>query len=141
MMLIAVRTSCAAQMKMNVLLRNDTWDIVDLPKDRKAIGSKWIFKIKFKSSGEIDIYKAKLVAQGFGQKEGIDYEETFSPVVKMVIDINRGICLNQRKCVLDLSSDYGMLACKPAKTPLMSKLVISNDASDNDPILDNITDY
>ncbi|GJS68639.1 putative reverse transcriptase domain-containing protein [Tanacetum coccineum] len=44
--------------------------IVDLLKDRKAIGSKWIFKIKYKSSGEIDRYKARLVAQGFGQKEG-----------------------------------------------------------------------
>ncbi|GJQ95629.1 ribonuclease H-like domain-containing protein [Tanacetum coccineum] len=50
---------------------------------RKVIGSKWIYKIKFKSSGEIDRYKARLVAQGFGQKEGIDYEETFSCVVKM----------------------------------------------------------
>ncbi|GKA85372.1 ribonuclease H-like domain-containing protein [Tanacetum coccineum] len=51
--------------------------------DRKAIGSKWIFKIKCKSSGEINRYKARLV-QGFGQKEGIYYKETFSPVVKMV---------------------------------------------------------
>ncbi|GJW23287.1 ribonuclease H-like domain-containing protein [Tanacetum coccineum] len=67
--------------EMAALLRNDTWEIVDLPKDRKAIGSKWIFKIKYKSSGEIDRYKARLVAQGFGQKERIDYEETFSPVV------------------------------------------------------------
>nr|GFC30596.1 ribonuclease H-like domain-containing protein [Tanacetum cinerariifolium] len=68
----------------NALLRNDTWEIVDLPKDRKAIGSKRIFKIKYKSSGGIDRYKARLVTQGFNQKEGIDYEKTFSPVVKMV---------------------------------------------------------
>ncbi|GJV27896.1 ribonuclease H-like domain-containing protein [Tanacetum coccineum] len=58
-----------------------------------------------------------------------------------VIDTDKGICLNQRKYVLDLLSEYGMLACKPAKTPLMSKLVISNEAYDIDPTLDNITDY
>ncbi|GJT31296.1 ribonuclease H-like domain-containing protein [Tanacetum coccineum] len=58
-----------------------------------------------------------------------------------VIDTDKGSCLNQRKYVLDLLSDYGMLACKPAKTPLMTKLVISNKASDIDHILDNITDY
>nr|GEW99467.1 ribonuclease H-like domain-containing protein [Tanacetum cinerariifolium] len=45
-----------------------------------------------------------------------------------VIDTDNGICLNQRKYVLDLLSDYGMLACKPAKTPLTSKLIISNEA-------------
>ncbi|GKB21306.1 ribonuclease H-like domain-containing protein [Tanacetum coccineum] len=56
----------AMNQKMDALLRNGTWEIMDLPKDRKAIGSKWIFKIKFKSSGEIDRYKARLIAQGFG---------------------------------------------------------------------------
>nr|GFB41084.1 putative reverse transcriptase, RNA-dependent DNA polymerase, Gag-polypeptide of LTR copia-type [Tanacetum cinerariifolium] len=54
---------------MNALLRNGTWKIIDLPKGIKAIGSKWIYKIKFQSSGEIDRFKARLVAQGFGQKE------------------------------------------------------------------------
>ncbi|GKD53624.1 ribonuclease H-like domain-containing protein [Tanacetum coccineum] len=58
-----------------------------------------------------------------------------------VIDTDKGICLNQRKYVLDLLSEYGLLACKPAKTPLMSKLVISNEACDNDPLLKNVNDY
>ncbi|GJV60970.1 ribonuclease H-like domain-containing protein [Tanacetum coccineum] len=58
-----------------------------------------------------------------------------------IIDTSKGICLNQRKYVLNLLSEYDMLACKPTKTPLMSKLIISNEAKDNDPILDNITDY
>nr|GEV43230.1 hypothetical protein [Tanacetum cinerariifolium] len=246
----------AMNKEMSALLRNDTWDIVDLPKGRKAIGSKWIWKIKFKSSGEIERYKARLVAQGFGQKERINYEETFSPVVKMttikcllnivvhnwwptfqldidnaflygdldeiiymkppqgyypadgnkacklkkslygfkqfenddflallvyvddiiitgnnvfeiekfkdflkskfqikdfgklkyfirieVIDTDKGICLNQRKYMLELLTEYGMLACKPARTPMMSKLSISNEATNNDPFLDNIVDY
>ncbi|GJV23341.1 ribonuclease H-like domain-containing protein [Tanacetum coccineum] len=58
-----------------------------------------------------------------------------------IVDTEKGICLNQRKYTLDLLSDYGMLACKPAKTPLPSKLVISNEATEKDPVLDNITDY
>nr|GEW12660.1 SGNH hydrolase-type esterase domain-containing protein [Tanacetum cinerariifolium] len=66
--------------EIDALLRNATCEIVDLHKDKKVIGSKWIFKIKYKSSGEIDTYKARLVAQGFNQKEGINYEEAFSPV-------------------------------------------------------------
>nr|GEY28548.1 ribonuclease H-like domain-containing protein [Tanacetum cinerariifolium] len=59
----------AVNQEMNALLRNGTQDIVELPKGRKAIGSKWIYKIKYQSSGEIDRFKARLVAQGFSQKE------------------------------------------------------------------------
>ncbi|GJR38774.1 ribonuclease H-like domain-containing protein [Tanacetum coccineum] len=63
--------------EMDALLRNDTWEIVNLPKDRKAIGSKRIYKIKYRSNGEIDIYTARLVAQGFGQKKGLIIRRLF----------------------------------------------------------------
>ncbi|GJW42432.1 ribonuclease H-like domain-containing protein, partial [Tanacetum coccineum] len=59
----------------------------------------------------------------------------------IITDTDKGICLDQKKYVLDLLFEYGMLACKHAKTPLMSKLVISNEASDKDHLLENITDY
>ncbi|GJT42688.1 ribonuclease H-like domain-containing protein [Tanacetum coccineum] len=58
-----------------------------------------------------------------------------------VIDTDKGICLNQRKYVLDLLSEYGMLACKPVRTLMMSKFSRTNEATDVDPLLDNIVDY
>lgn len=64
----------AMQDEIESMKENKTWNLVELPSDRKAIGCKWIFKIKMDSSGKISRYKARLVAQGFSQKFGIDYD-------------------------------------------------------------------
>lgn len=62
--------------------RNDTWELVDLPSRRNTIGSKWVFKLKNDESTENRTYKARLVAQGFSQKFGVDYDEVFAPVAR-----------------------------------------------------------
>ena len=72
----------AMEKEMESLHANDVWDLVELPKDRKAVGSKWVFKLKVGADSLVERHKARLVAQGFSQKYGLDYDETFSPVVR-----------------------------------------------------------
>jgi histone deacetylase 1/2 len=66
----------------SALMRNKTWHLVPPPKRRNIIDSKWVYKIKRKADAMIDRYKAHLVAKGYKQRYGIDYEDTFSPIVK-----------------------------------------------------------
>ena len=69
--------------ELNTLRKLRTWNIVELPEYRRAIGCKWVFKIKRDALGNIIRYKARLVALGYRQKEGLDYKETFAPVARM----------------------------------------------------------
>jgi hypothetical protein len=62
------------------MLEKNVWDIVLRPKDKSMVSSKWIYKIKHVVDESVEKLKARVVARGFTQKEGIDYEETFSPV-------------------------------------------------------------
>ena len=64
------------------MIKNDVWEIVPRPKDKLVVSLKWIFKTKHSTDGSIEKYKARFVASGFSQKEGIDYEETFAPVAR-----------------------------------------------------------
>ncbi|KAL5724118.1 hypothetical protein ACHQM5_007419 [Ranunculus cassubicifolius] len=72
----------AMDSEMQSIERNNTWQLVDLPKGHKSIGVKWIYKTKLNPDGEVNKYKARLVAKGYKQEFGVDYEEVFAPVAR-----------------------------------------------------------
>jgi hypothetical protein len=94
---------------MNSLQKNDTYELVELPKGKKAPKNKWVFKLKRDSNGKLAKHKARLVVKGFAQKKGIDFNEIFSPVVNVSsIRVNLGLtaCLDLELEQLDVKTAF-----------------------------------
>ncbi|KAK6128802.1 hypothetical protein DH2020_037438 [Rehmannia glutinosa] len=159
--------------ELQALERNNTWSLTHLPKGKKAIGCKWVYKVKLNPDGTVARHKARLVAKGFHQVQCVDFFDSFSPdhclfvkasgdsflaMLVYVDDVlvtgnsqqdidsfkayldglftikdlgcakyflgveiarNRdGTYLNQRKYILDILHDTGLMGCKPATVPL-----------------------
>ncbi|WVZ53456.1 hypothetical protein U9M48_004396 [Paspalum notatum var. saurae] len=92
----------AMEAEYDALMKNKTWHLVPPQKGRNIIDCKWVYKIKRRADGSLDRYKARLVAKGFKQRYGVDYEDTFSPVIKMAtirtilsIAVSKGWSLRQ----------------------------------------------
>ena len=92
----------AMKTEMMSLNKKHVWDLVKLPANKKTVGSKWVFKVKTGEDGSVQRYKARLVAQGFKQKYGADFDKTFCPVVQqeslhllMALSVQHGLVLHQ----------------------------------------------
>ena len=73
----------AIQEEIKALYKNKTLELVPLPRGRKAIGNKWVYKIIRDGNNQLERYRTRLVVKGYVQKEGIDFNEIFSPVVQL----------------------------------------------------------
>ena len=95
--------------EFQVLQRQQTWSLVPAPPSVNLVGCKWVFKLKLNNDGSISRYKARLVAKGFHQQAGVDFHETFSPIVKpTTVRLILGIAVSCRWVLrqLDVSNAF-----------------------------------
>ena len=99
----------AMKTEMESMDSNQVWELVEPPANIKPIGCKWVYKRKRGSDGKVETFKARLVAKGFTQKEGIDYEETFSAVAMLKpirILLSIATCLDYEIWQMDVKTAF-----------------------------------
>jgi hypothetical protein len=88
---------------------NGTWERVDLPADRVVVNSMWVYKIKSDTEGALSRFKARFVAKGCSQRAGLDYTETFSPVMRMAslrLFLTIAAAMDLEQCQLDIDNAF-----------------------------------
>ncbi|GKA40561.1 retrovirus-related pol polyprotein from transposon TNT 1-94 [Tanacetum coccineum] len=129
----------AMQEELNQFIANDVWELVPQPKNMTVIGTKWVFRNKLDENGIVSRNKARLVAQGYNQQEGIDYDETYAQFeMSMMGELNfflglqikqmeDGIFFNQSKYIKEMLKKFGLEDSKPMKTPMSSDTKLTKD--------------
>ncbi|GAU46633.1 hypothetical protein TSUD_284810 [Trifolium subterraneum] len=128
--------------------KNEVWNFVPFPKDNAIIGTRWVFSNKLDENGKVVRNKARLVAQGYNQQEGIDYDETFAPVASefemsmmgelgfflglQIKQLEDGIFISQEKYVNDLLKKYKMNEAKIMSTPMHPSTSLDKDEKGKD---------
>jgi hypothetical protein len=95
--------------ELDQIEKNDTWELVPRPKNKSVIDTKWVFRNKLNEDGQVTRNKARLVCKGCAQIEGIDFEETFSPVAKMEeihLLLAYACSKNVKVCQMDVKSAF-----------------------------------
>jgi Reverse transcriptase (RNA-dependent DNA polymerase) len=95
--------------ELKALEKNKTWTLMSLPKGKKPVGCKWVYKIKYNSDVTIERHKARLVAKCFTQTYGLDYQETFAPIAKMStvrILLSIAVNLGWSLCQMDVKNTF-----------------------------------